>query len=132
MKTNILKATPCLIALLAASGGIPAWAQMSDLDQLKATMQQMQKTMQEMQKKIDELEREKARSVTTNIFSATSPSVKTIEKVSTGEQVGHASPVADRSAMRDYQEGAPRPKDYTLDPKYRGFIPVPNTGVLVK
>jgi DcaP outer membrane protein len=45
---------------------------------------------------------------------------------------GHASQVTDRPAINDQQEAAPRPNDLTLDPKYRGFIPIPNTEVLVK
>ncbi len=132
MKTTIIKMTPCLIALLAA-GGIPAWAQDSDLNQLKAKMELMQKTMQEMQQKINDLERERTRAVApTNGLFATSPSIQTIEKVAAGEDVGKASPITDRGSLHDYQEGAQRPKDYTLDPKYHGFVPVPNTPVLVK
>ena len=45
---------------------------------------------------------------------------------------GHASEVTDRPAMNDQQEPAPRPSDLTLDPKYRGFIAIPNTPVLIK
>ena len=30
------------------------------------------------------------------------------------------------------QEAATRPKDYTLDPEFHGFIPIPNTPVLIK
>jgi hypothetical protein len=110
-------------------GGTRAWAQQSELDQLKATMQTMQKNMEDMQKKIADLEKEKtqAAAVTNN-----SPSVKTIEKAAAGEDIGHASPVAARPAMNDQQEGAQRPKDFTLDPKYRGFVPVPNTPALIK
>ncbi len=52
------------------------------------------------------------------------PSTVTVE--------GHSSEVAARPAMNDQQEAAPRPNDLTLDPAYRGFIPVPNTPVLIK
>lgn len=45
---------------------------------------------------------------------------------------GQQSPVIDRGAFEDEQVGAPRPGDLTLDPKYRGFFPIPNTPVLVK
>jgi hypothetical protein len=55
-----------------------------------------------------------------------------IEKISEGGEVGKQSPIHDRGALNDQQVGAPRPMDYTLDPKYHGFVPVPNTGVLVK
>ena len=34
--------------------------------------------------------------------------------------------------MDDQQVAAPRPNDLTLDPKYRGFAPIPNTPVLIK
>jgi hypothetical protein len=95
-------------------------------------MEAMQKTMREMQVRINQLEQEKAGAARTNALAATSPSVRTIEKVAAGQPVGEPSLVTDRGSMRDYQEGAPRPKDYTLDPKYRGFVPVPNTPVLVK
>src|SRR5262245_13285134 len=136
MKMNIAKATPLTLALLIA-GGTSAWAQSSELDQLKTQMEQMQKTMQDMQKKINELEaKEKApTAASTNalpVVAASSPSVQTIEKIASGQDIGEASLVQDRGALNDQQVGAPRPTDHTLDPKYRGFVPVPNTGVLVK
>jgi hypothetical protein len=34
--------------------------------------------------------------------------------------------------MNDQQEAAPRLNDLTLDPKYYGFVPVPNTPALIK
>jgi hypothetical protein len=34
--------------------------------------------------------------------------------------------------MRDEQEAAPRPGNLPLDPEYRGFIPIPNTPVLMR
>ncbi len=41
--------------------------------------------------------------------------------------VAHASQITYRDAMNDQQEPAPRPNGSTLDPTYRGFIPIPNT-----
>jgi hypothetical protein len=55
-----------------------------------------------------------------------------VEKVAAGEDVGHQSPVTYRGALDDKQEAASRPKDFTLDPKYQGFIPIPNTPALIK
>ncbi len=46
--------------------------------------------------------------------------------------VGKAAPVTDRDALNNQQEEAPRLDDLVLDPKYTGFIPVPNTQMLVK
>jgi hypothetical protein len=37
-----------------------------------------------------------------------------------------------RGALDDKQEAASRPKDFTLDPKFEGFIPIPNTPALIK
>src|SRR6185295_11387659 len=48
------------------------------------------------------------------------------------EVVGHQGPVEDRGSFRDEQQAAPRPGDFTLDPKYRGFAPIPNTDVMIK
>ena len=62
----------------------------------------------------------------------TSPSIRTLEKVAAGQSVGTASPIDYRAAMNDHQEAAARPGDFTLDPNYRGFIPVPNTAALMK
>src|SRR4051812_33141307 len=45
---------------------------------------------------------------------------------------GQASPVQPRGNLNDQQDAAPRPNNLTVDPKYRGFIPVPNTPVMIK
>ena len=131
MKSNIMKTMALVLALFAASG-LPAWAQNSELDQLKANMQKMQKSMEEMQKKLEELEKEKAAASASNAVARTSPSYQTLEKVAAGKDIGTASPVGHRPALNDQQEGAQRSKDSTLDPKYRGFIPIPNTPGLIK
>lgn len=127
MKMNTAKAYAAIISFVAA-GIIAAPAQTSEVDQLKAEMQTMQKNMDEMKQKIDELEKEKA--------VATAPGTNTTEGVTfappTEPVIGHAEPVADRGNMNDQQEAAPRLNDLTLDPKYYGFIPVPNTPALIK
>jgi hypothetical protein len=46
--------------------------------------------------------------------------------------IGTASPVGQRPALNDQQEGAQRSKDSARDPKYRGFLPIPNTPGLIK
>lgn len=136
MKSKILLTTPLVLALLAV-GSIPARAQDSDLDKLKAQMETMQKNMQEMQKKISDLEAEKAKAAaaapSTNApFTTTAGGEKVQFAPVTKEVVGHASQVTPRNALNDQQEAAPRPDDLTLNPEYRGFIPVPNTPVLIQ
>src|SRR5262249_41586293 len=69
--------------------------------------------------------------VVTNPLAA-SKSYQTLEKVAAGQPVSEKSPVANRGAMNDQQEAASRPKDYTLDRAYQGFIPIPNTPALIK
>ncbi len=127
MKTNNMKSYAAIIALVAA-GIITAPAQSSELDQLKTTMETMQKTMAEMQQKIAELEAEKA--------AASAPGTNTAEGITFAPPakpiIPHSSPVADRDNMNDQQEAAPRLNDLTLDPKYYGFIPIPNTPALIK
>jgi hypothetical protein len=106
-----------------------------ELKQLKTQMEQMQKTIESQNARIADLEKgktNKAAAVMPGLNPETSPSLRTVEKVAAGEEVGHRSPVTDRGAMDDKQEAASRPKDFTLDPKYQGFIPIPNTPVLLK
>jgi hypothetical protein len=128
MKMKTAKAYTAIIAFVAA-GILAAPAQSSsEIDQLKAAMQTMQKNMDEMQQKIAELEAEKS--------AAAAPGTNGTEGVTfappTQPLIPHASPVADRGNLNDEQEAAPRLDDLTLDPKYYGFIPVPNTPALIK
>ncbi len=134
MKTKIMKTMSLVLALFVANS-LPSWAQDSELDKLKANMEKMQKTMEEMQKKILELEKEKAAAPAPSAKSAieqASPSYKVLEKVAAGQDIGKASEVTQRPAMNDQQEAAQRSKDQALDPKYRGFFPIPHTPVLIK
>jgi hypothetical protein len=125
----------------------------SELEELKAQMEQMQQQMQQMQKKIARLEHENAQqrkrpsgkemagppSATTTedetnvATSGTAPGDQMVTIAPTAVTIeGRASQVRNRPAMNDQQEAAPRPNDLTLDPKYRGFVPIPNTEVLIK
>jgi hypothetical protein len=117
-------------------------------NELKAMVEQMKKTIDTQSARIAELEK----AVKTNAPPPVSPappsapattmirtnrleasrSYQTLEKVASGQPVSSKSPITYRDAMNDQQEAASRPKDYTLDPEYRGFIPVPNTPVLMK
>ena len=48
------------------------------------------------------------------------------------QRPGEASQVEPRNNLREEQEPAPRPGNTSLDPKYKGFIPVPNTPAMFK
>ena len=119
------------VALFAAAG--PASAQNSELDQLKENMKSMEQTIEQMKQKIADLEKQKAQApAPTNAIAAHSPSIQTMEKIAEGQPEGEKSQVTYRGALNDQQEAASRPKDYTLDPTYRGFVPVPNTPMLIR
>ncbi len=142
------RSRPALLALLLATFyGPRLGAQTSqDFQRLEAKIEQMQKTIEAQNARIAELETNKVAqsgSPGTNAPAAlfqkwagqlesNSPSIQTIEKVAAGEQIGHQSQVTYRGTLNDQQEAASRPKDYTLDPTYQGFIPIPNTPALIK
>ena len=149
MKWSVALSTTLLAALALGSPTSSA----SEVDELKAQMEQMQEQMQQMQKKIARLEHENAQqrkrpsgkemagppSATTTedetnvATSGTAPGDQMVTIAPTAVTIeGRASQVRNRPAMNDQQEAAPRPNDLTLDPKYRGFVPIPNTEVLIK
>lgn len=127
-----------VVAALVVPGACAQTAE--EFKQLKAVVEQMQKTIDAQNVRIADLEKAKAGPAATNspaailpgITAETSPSLRTVEKVAAGKDVGERSPVTYRGALNDRQEAASRPKDFTLDPKYEGFMPVPNTPALIK
>ena len=120
------------LACLAA-GTLSVRAQPSEIDELRSRMQEMERTLGEMKQKLAELERQKAGAPAspTNVLKS-SGSVRDVEKIAEGGTLGEQSPVPYQHNLNDQQEAAARPKDYTLDTKYLGFIPVPNTPALIK
>src|SRR6185436_9549858 len=134
MKRTAMKLVAMITALLAA-GAVTASAQNADIDQLKSSVKTLEQTINELKQKIADLEKAKAAPAPAPARSAmetNSPSIQALEKIAAGEQVAKQSPVTYRGALNDQQEAASRPKDYTLDPKFQGFIPIPNTPVLMK
>ena len=119
------------VAAFFATGSTRAFGQASELDELKAKMKAMEQMMQQMQQKISELERQKAAPAAPVTGTTGDVAVVTFPPV-TREIVGRPAEVTPRDALNNQQEGAQRANDLTLDPKYRGYIPVPNTPVLLK
>ena len=87
-----------------------------------------------LQKRVEQLEKSRATPPAKAAPSApaTPPVAAAEPKPAPKEVVGEPSAVADRGSMQDQQQAAPRPGTLTLDPKYRGFMQVPNTPVLIK
>ena len=137
--SQTLNRTWCVLAAAFAASALvtPAVRAQTadDLKQLKTQLEQMQKTIDAQNSRIADLEKgttNKPAAVMPGLTAETSPSIRTVEKVAAGEKVGQQSPVTHRDAIDDKQEAASRPKDFTLDPKYQGFIPIPNTPALIK
>lgn len=123
MKTKILVVLSMTIALVAS-------AQAPDLEQLQNSMKQMQQLITNLQNEIKELKKQSFMVPATNQpvvagkgLEFIPPSIKEPPK---------ASQVTPRDTINDYQESAQRPNDLTLDPKYKGFIPIPNTPAFIK
>ena len=125
-----LGVSAALVAALFVAPDLPAQTA-EEFAQLKELVMQMQQTIAEQNQRIAELEKADAE-VTAVTAAAKSPSVLTLEKAAAGQSVSTASPVAYRRTLNDRQEAAARPMGVTLDPEYRGYIPVPNTAALMK
>jgi hypothetical protein len=151
LRATLMKANhriPSLVLFIGLGSMVSARA--SEMDDLKAEIRIMQQSMEQMQKKIAQLEQENQKQKQQQQVASKAAPAPPAEGPrpaapidANGNQVvtiapkpvtieGRASEVVDRPAMDDQQEAAPRPNDLTLDPKYRGFIAIPNTPVLVK
>ncbi|HVO25681.1 MAG TPA: DcaP family trimeric outer membrane transporter [Candidatus Margulisiibacteriota bacterium] len=123
--TREFKSAIVVLALLCApgfSGVARADSQQEEIEQLKKTLQQMQKTIDEQNKKIQEIEKKQA----------AAPPPATAAPAAAAEVTEPASPIEHRPALNDQQVPAPRPGDLAVDPKMRGFFPIPYTKVLMR
>jgi DcaP outer membrane protein len=129
-----------LIALALLAVPPPTSAQNSEVEELKNMVRAMQKTIAEQNARIAALENQQA-----------AQKQKTVSKPAAGGRsvaiAGMDVPVADlpaavlpkeRSAIRDadtfadLQHAAPRANNVPLDPKLKGFIPIPGTDTMFK
>src|SRR5689334_2178955 len=121
-----------IVLATALALAVPAglWAADPEVEELK-------RQVQILQRRIDQLEKERATPPAAAAAAPAAPGAAAAPPVTAAAPapapvVGHTAPVTDRAAMRDEQQAAPRPGDLTLDPKYRGFAPIPNTDVMIK
>jgi hypothetical protein len=134
MKRKLLATIPLLIATAAG-------AQSPTIEQLQSTVDNMQKTIQDLQQQIIELKKQQQMApppaaaapptMVTNKSMTLTPETVTFSQNVT-QVTGRPSEVTWRNTLNDQQEGAPRANDLTLDPQYRGFIPIPNTPAIIK
>lgn len=88
---------------------------------LQNAVEAMQEQIDDQKREIDRLQGEGTQAPAAAAPAAAEPTV-----------AGSESPVAGRGSFNDQQQAAPRPGDLTLDPKYRGFISIPHTPVLIQ
>ena len=97
-------------------------------------VQELKRQIKILSDRVDQLEHEKGAPATTAPAPVTrAPAVAPATAgtlTAATEMMGGESPIASRGSMNDQQEAAPRPGDLTLDPKYRGFSPIPNTNTI--
>src|SRR5215203_555747 len=125
MKTKILIVLLLTFALVAS-------AQNPDFEQLQNAVKALQQMVTNLQQEVISLKKQQAPAASvTNAIAVQEkgavefipPTIKTPPK---------ASEVTPRDTLNDYQEAAQRPGSLTLDPKYKGFIPIPNTPAFIK
>lgn len=118
-----------LLLLVPGFNGVArAGSRDAEIESLKKAVEQMQRTIDEQNKKIQEIGKgqEKAAAAA----PAPAPAAETAAEAPA--ENGTASPVAARGAYNDQQQAAPRPDDLTLDPKYKGYLKIPNTSVMIR
>jgi hypothetical protein len=99
-----------------------AESQQDQLRKLRQAVESMQKTIDAQSRKIRAIEE----------AQGTTPAVPSATTAPVADTTEPASPVTHRPALGDEQIAAPRPADLAIDPKMRGFFPIPNTPVLIK
>ncbi len=132
MNKRILTSIPLSLAIAAGAQG-------ATTDQLESTVNEMQKTIENLQQQILEMKRQQQVApsqtnspvMTTNQTVTVSPDTVVFSQT-VSQVTGHEAQVSSRDSFNDQQEGAQRANDLTLDPKYRGFIPIPNTPAMIK
>ena len=125
MKTKIL-------IILSMTVALGVRAQAPDLGQLENTVKAMQQMITNLQQEILELKKQQAKSPPSATQPAAAPAGGVEFVAPTIKTPPAASQIIPHESLRDYQEAAQRPGSLTLDPKYRGFIPIPNTPAFIK
>jgi hypothetical protein len=106
---GIMKSSRRIVALLVVALPMAALAAESDVAELKEDIRILEQKVQKLENQ----------PVTVNVLA-----------VRMAKDSG--SQVEDRTAMNDQQEAAARAGNLIMDPKYTGFIQIPNTEVIMK
>jgi hypothetical protein len=150
------------LAGLLLGGASRAWAaevSNEELAEIKALLTEQQTMIRALKSRVDELEGQSQEGQSEPLPAVSTPPTRRVETFGeastedTGEEVapgggdvppspledveeeirrGQRAPVVYRRALNDRQAAAARAGDYTLDPDFRGFIPIPNTALMIK
>jgi hypothetical protein len=141
------KLSSATFAFLILFGNI-RWAESraatkAEIDALMQQIQKEEQSLQKMKQRVQELQGapttpEGTPTPTVNA-QPQAPDVKPGEAPAPAEEEeakmakeGRLEPVPFEGNVDDKQEAAARPKGYTFDPKYRGYIPIPRTPFMIK
>jgi hypothetical protein len=138
MKTSTL--IPSLIGLASLALVPLSSAQSSEIEELKAMVRAMQQTIADQNARIATLEKQQAAQTqkTTAKPAASGRSVTVagmdvpVAELPATAMPQHRTPVRDADTFLDQQTAAPRANNAPLDPKLKGFIPIPGTDTMFK
>lgn len=131
LKIRLLIGASAIITSVAG-----AQTQPPSVEQLQTQLQTMQQMVSNLQQQINDLKAQQQQA------AQQAPAVAEATGITNKPGITFAQPtvrivpqpaeVTSHETFRDYQEGAPRAADRTLDPQYRGFWPIPNTPAFIK
>ncbi len=143
MRHRSITAIACTLLLSGRGfGASPQPPTRSEVDELKKLVAQQEESIRELKSRLKDLESRTGAAAETPAQPAApvaaAPQAKPGPRSPFEEAEAKAfkevrqAKVEYRSNFNDQQEPAPRPADMVLDPKFRGFIPIPNTLLLLK
>jgi hypothetical protein len=129
-------------ALLGTASSAPAQAASeAEIKELKRALEAQEQSIRDLKARINQLEGKPAPAAPAEAApAAPAPAVETGQAPAPAEEAeaemraayGRQSKVRYRSNIDDKQEAVARPLDFTLDPQYRGYVPVPFTVFMIK
>lgn len=131
-----------IVAALACLAGAATAQQASreEVEALKRALEEQQKAVEALKARLEAMEAKEAEAAPAAEPPVAAPAIdpgvprSPIEDVEAEASKRHVERARERyrGNFEDRQEAAARAGDYTLDPTFRGFIPVPNTAFMIK
>jgi len=128
MKTVKTRIFTLVCATIAGVAG--AQTPTPTLEQMQAQLQSMQQMVTSLQQQIADLKSQRVPEASGQTNGTNAGAIVFVAPTITVPP--KTSQVTSHETFRDYQEGAQRPGNETLDPKFRGFMPIPNTPAFIR